>query len=223
MTHKYLEVRCAIYEKCPDKSYKKYRTFGEMKKLFKVRNWIFVIILAICLIACILLPILRPSTFYYFIPAGILFLIIIISEFYGENLYNSSEREKELSEISKDYNDYITYIKSVLKEHEIINEKQREALKKECTDILMSHYQKYNSVKSKVYNMLIGVPLGAFISTLIYKDGNTVINQIVGIILVGLVILAISNVIRMVSYYSDGRFKDQHLLNVLNELEYFEQ
>ena len=72
--------------------------------------------------------------------------------------------------------------------------------------------------------MLIGVPLGAFISALIYKSekSDIIIEQLVVIILFGLMIIGVASVIKKITYYSDGHFKDQYLLDVLCELEYLD-
>lgn len=40
MTYKYYDVRRDIYNECSDKSLKKFRTFKEMRKLFKLKFWI---------------------------------------------------------------------------------------------------------------------------------------------------------------------------------------
>ena len=67
---------------------------------------------------------------------------------------------------------------------------------------------------------MIGVPLGAVISSLIYKNSDIVVIQILSVILIGIFIIIISNIIKKINYYSDGYFKDKQLLDVLNEIEY---
>ena len=73
--------------------------------------------------------------------------------------------------------------------------------------------------------MLIGVPLGALISALIYKSegSDIIVTQIISIIVIGLMIIGIANAIKKLSYYSDGHFKDQYLLDALNESEYLSE
>lgn len=55
-------------------------------------------------------------------------------------------------------------------------------LKEECKLKLESHENSYKSIGNQIYNLLIGVPLGALISSLIYKNSNAVIKYIIGII-----------------------------------------
>ena len=113
-------------------------------------------------------------------------------------------------------------IKRVLDKNGIDTAQKRELLKNECIEILDKHKQKYISVKSRVFDMLIGVPLGALISSLIYQNNTSVINQILVIIMLGLIIIGFSNIIKKIKFYSDGYFKDKHLLDVLNEVQYSE-
>lgn len=73
--------------------------------------------------------------------------------------------------------------------------------------------------------MLVGVPLGAFVSALIYKSESVdiVIEQLFVIIVLGLMTIGAANVFKKITYYSDGHFKDQYLLDILNELEYLSE
>ena len=98
-------------------------------------------------------------------------------------------------------------------------------MKKECERRITQHNQNYRSVSNKVFDMLIGVPLGALISALIYKSESSdiIVAQIISIIVIGLMIIGIANAIKKLSYYSDGHFKDQYLLDALNELEYLSE
>jgi uncharacterized membrane protein YcaP (DUF421 family) len=68
--------------------------------------------------------------------------------------------------------------------------------------------------------MLIGVPLGALISSIIYNQDANSLEGIIVLILLGLFIIIGSQIGRKISFYSDGYFKDRHLLNILRELEY---
>ena len=63
------------------------------------------------------------------------------------------------------------------------------------------------------------------ISALIYKSegADIVISQLFVIVILGVMIIGVSNILKKTTYYSDGHFKDQYLLDVLNELEYFSE
>ncbi len=72
--------------------------------------------------------------------------------------------------------------------------------------------------------MLVGVPLGAFISALIYKsDGADILVEQLITIIMGLIIVGVINAFKKITYYSNGHFKNQHLLDALNELEYLSE
>ena len=73
------------------------------------------------------------------------------------------------------------------------------------------------------YNILIGVPIGAIVSAIMYENNNSAaLTQIVGLIMFGLLIIGFSKAFKTLTYYSDGHFKDRYLLEALNELEYAE-
>lgn len=82
--------------------------------------------------------------------------------------------------------------------------------------------EKCKSISSKIYDVAIGVPLGALVSAIIFKSSgeDTLITNIIAVILLGFMIIGIVKAVNQLRYYSEGYFKDQYLLDVLNELEY---
>ena len=223
-TYRYWEIRRDIYEQCSNNPLKKFRTFADMKKLFKTSYWLVLIGMVVCLVAYFALFFAFPNKGYWLIPVGCTFALSIIGEVFGAKMYNPVERKKELTEKSANLEKYVESIKTVLSKHGVETKEQRAVLKQECEKQLLLHSKNYKSVSSKVFDMLIGVPLGAFISALIYKsaEADVIIEQLIVIILFGLMIIGVANVIKKITYYSDGHFKDQYLLDVLNELEYLD-
>ena len=69
--------------------------------------------------------------------------------------------------------------------------------------------------------MLIGVPLGALIASTIYADTKTQNDGIALILSLGVILFIIIKIAKIVQYYTDANFKDKYLLNVLNELCYY--
>lgn len=221
-TYRYWNVRRDIYEQCSNKKLNKFLTFAEMRKLFNLRFWLLLVGLLVSLITYIVLLFVLPDTFYCLIPAGVAILLIIICELFSSRMYNPLERKREIEERNTNLEVYIENIRTTLSGHGIITKDHRDTLKKECEQQLSIHNSRYKFVSSKVFDMLVGVPLGAFISALIYKSESTdiVISQLFTIVVLGLMIIGISRIIKIITYYSDGHFKDQYLLDVLNELEY---
>jgi len=224
-TYRYWDVRRDIYEQCSNKTLKKYRTFADMRKLFKISYWLLLAGMLACLIAYIVLFLMYPDTFFWLIPVGFTLVLSIIGELFGNRMYNPMERKKEIEEHSANLEIYIESIQTTLSGHGIITKDQRDVLRKECEQQLSIHSTSYKSVSSKVFDMLVGVPLGAFISALIYKSESTdiVISQLFVIVILGLMIIGVSNILKKITYYSDGHFKDQYLLDILNELEYLSE
>lgn len=222
MTYKYYDVRREIYENCSDKSLKKFRTFKEMKKLFKGLQWLMLALMIAYAIAMIIIAIFPISILWNTIPVIFVIAISILSQFTFEKLYHKEARKEELSMKGQSYKEYIDNILNTLKENGIDSVKKITVLKEECKCALAQHKQKYDSVKSKVFDMLIGIPLGALISSLIYKNSDAVVMQIFVLLLIGFFVIAFSNIVRKITFYSDGYFKDKRLLDVLNEIEYAE-
>ena len=223
MTHKYFEVRREVYSKCPDKVLKKSRSFNEMKKLFKNRVWAMLTVLICSIIVFPLLALFIPEKPYYFIPVLVVFLVPIIWEFSCEKIYNTEERARELTEAKDTYEQYIQDLKSVLISCGIDSAPKRKTLKSECTARLEKQAKPYNTINANAYNILIGVPIGAIVSAIMYENNNSAaLTQIVVLIMFGLLIIGFSKAFKTLTYYSDGHFKDRYLLEALNELEYAE-
>jgi hypothetical protein len=224
-TYRYWEIRRDVYEQCSNNPPKKYRTFADMKKLFKASYWLMLIGMIFCLLAYLILFVVFPDKFFWIIPVCCTFALGFISEFFGEKMYNHSERKKELKETSTNLDKYIESIKNTLEAHGIVTKEQRQILKSECEKQLSLHSKNYKSVSNKVFDMLVGVPLGAFISALIFKSESTdvIFDQLFALIIIGVMIIGTANIFRKITYYSDGHFKDQYLLDILNELEYLSE
>ena len=95
-TYCYWEVRRDVYEQCSNNPPKKYRTFADMKKLFKASYWLMLIGMICCLLAYLILFVVFPDKVFWIIPVCCTFVLEIISEFFGGKMYNPSERKKEL-------------------------------------------------------------------------------------------------------------------------------
>lgn len=224
ITYKYFEVRREIYNKCSDKALKQVRSFNEIKKLFKRSFWVMLSMLVASIITFVLLVVFFPKKLYYLIPVPITFLVPIILEFRCEKIYNTEERNHELAEIKGVYEHYIQEIKTVLDSCGINSSQKRNALKTECKANLEKHAKPYSAIMSNAYSMLVGVPLGAIVSAIIYANSNdTAVVQMIVMIMFGLIVIGLCKVHKMLAYYSDGYFKDRYLLEVLNELEYVEE
>lgn len=221
-TNRYWNVRQDIYEQCLHNPLKKFRSFADIKQLFRTSCWLMLVAMIICLISYFVLFFIFPNTFFWLIPVLIMFVLTIICEFWGEKMYNPSARRKEINEKSANLDKYIQMLTATLEKHGIVEKEQRKILKNECELQLSLHNKNYKSVSNKVFDMLVGVPLGALISALIFKSNSAdlMINQLLLIIVVGLMLVGITSIIRKITYYSDGHFKDQCLLDALNELEY---
>ena len=221
-TYKYWNVRRDIFEKCSDKKLKSFRSFSDMKRLFNCWFWISLLLMILCLVSLVVLTLIFPNKLYYLTPTAVFAVIAILVELFGHRMYNSSEREKEKEKQNANLEEYVTDIESVLKSNGINTREQISALKQECHQRIDLYKENCKSISSKIYDVAIGVPLGAWVSAIIFKSSSedTLITNIIAVILLGLMIIGIVKVVDKLRYYSEGYFKDQYLLDVLNELEY---
>ena len=221
-TYKYWNIRRDIFEKCSDKKLKSFRSFSDVKRLFNCWFWISILSMILCLVSLVALTLAFPNKFYYLIPTTVFGVITILIEFFGHRMYNSSEREKEKDKQNANLEEYVRGAENVIKFHGINTNEQISALKQECHQRIDLYKEKCKSISSKIYDVAIGVPLGAFVSAIIFKSSSedALITNIIAVILLGFMIIGIVKAVNQLRYYSEGYFKDQYLLDVLNELEY---
>lgn len=221
-TYKYWNIRRDIYEKCSDKKLKCFRSFSDIKRLFNCWFWISLLSMILCLVSLVALTLAFPNKFYYLIPTTAFGVITILIEFFGHRMYNSYERDKEKEKQNATLESYVKGVENVLKSHGINTKEQIAALKQECHQRIDLYKEKCRSINSKIYDVAIGVPLGAFVSAIIFKSSSedALITNIIAVILLGFMIIGIVKAVNQLRYYSEGYFKDQYLLDVLNELEY---
>lgn len=221
MTYKYCAVRHHIYEACSEKTIYRWRTFKEVRKLFKARLWIILGCTILCfLCALVLITMQEISRWWSTIPCIVAFSLSTYYKINFDSFYNKNVREAEMEDRHIAYTNYVQTAVSTLVECGIDTKEKRDYLKSECEQMLSKHEQKYLTLNNRTYEMLIGVPLGALISSIIYNQNANSLEGIIVLILLGLFIIIGSQIGRKISFYSDGYFKDRHLLNVLRELEY---
>lgn len=222
MTYKYLEVRREIYEKNPSNKINSYRSFSEMMRLFKLPFWIMLGVLVITFISLVAITIFAPNSPFVLLHMIIIILVLLLSQISRErHLYNELERANELSQKMQDYEQYVSEVWNILQDCGIDTPKKLQNLKTECEKTLKMREDKFVKINSKIVDMLIGVPIGALIASLIYTDSKAVPIAIGTVIFGGLAILGILKLVYLISYYSEGYFKDKYLLEALNELDYF--
>ena len=215
-TFRYLDVRRDIYDQCSKKVPRKYRTFADMRRVFTIKCWLLFIGMIVNFIVYIIFAVFRTNSFYWLCSFAITLVLNFLAELWSDSMYNPLERSREIEEHRENLERYIEVIQTILSRNGIETKAQRDVLRRECEQQLSIRKNGYIFVSNKAFEMLIGVPLGALISALIYKSEGAVAT----IVILGFMLIGILNIFRIITYYSEGRFKDQYLLNVLNEIEY---
>ena len=192
----------------------------DIKKLFKAFHWIMLVALVVLLLSIIVIWLCPINKLWELIPISIILPCTILIEYKFDPLLDENARKNELEKHNDAYEEYINQIQVVLLKHGIDTAAKRKLLKEECASSLEKHESKYNFVNNKVFDGLIGVPIGALISSLIYRDSNALLDAIIVIALIGIMLIFIIKSIKIVSFYSEGYWKDTQMLNVLEEVEY---
>ena len=221
-TNRYWAVRRDIYSHCSNIQLRRNRSFHEMKQLFKRGCWGMLVGMIFCLLA-LLVPLLAPAQFSWISIVGIVGILILsgATEFLGDKVYHPDARQKEIDEQESCLDSYLKTAQQVLVSHGINNQDMRECLRQECQQRL-AQYNKVATFNSRIPDVLIGIFLGFTISSIVTKSENsdTGFTTIVALLVVGLAIVGIVRIIKRIAFYSEGGFKDQLLLDVLNELNY---
>lgn len=220
MTYKYYDVRRDIYESCSDKKLKGFRSWSEIKKLFNTFHWAMLIIAILLLVSTIVIYVLPINYFWCLIPMIFYVPCEIVMELKFDSLLNKKARNDEIEKQNNAYKEYIDQIQSVLRRNGIDTVSKRNLLKKECESVLEKYEAGYAFVNNRAFDYLIGVPMGALISSLIHKESNTFLNVIITIVFVGMLLIGIVKIMKKIAFYKDGYFKDKQLLDALQEVEY---
>ncbi len=224
MTYKYTYIRRAIYEENPAGKLNKYRSLSEIARLFKRPYWIMLVSLLFSLIFLAICIVFFPKSPFLYIPMALIILIIILSQIQREkHMYNETARAQEICELEKNYEGYVKSVWNIMLKYGIDTPEKMQKLKAECKITLKKHEDKLAKINGKIFEMLIGVPLGALIASIIYSNSNTVPVAIVSIIIIGLAVLGLIRLVGYIEYYSEGYFKDKYLLDAIYELDYSEK
>ena len=221
MTHKYMQVRREMYERDPASKAKLNRSFKDMVRLFRFFAWFLLGVIVVSEAAMLKFLFTGSTSPYIFVPMVLIWVcpagITIPREKY---LYHASARTAELAELQQRYQLYTAEAWDILTECGIDSAEKLLSLKRECKAAIDEHAEKYNRMGRKIFDMLVGVPLGALISSVIHVGGAVNIEMIVTVMSIGVTVGFLIKAARFFRNYTDGFFKDEYLMSVLNELDY---
>ncbi len=221
MTYRYYKIRREIFEDDSEKPLKKFRSGSDLKELFKPFHWIVFSLMIASLIAIIIISIFVTNKLWNAVPLLIIILLTDLWDYKAEKFYNKDARKKELISIDCDYENYLKSIYEILQNNGIESEKELNILIDECSKVLEKRDNRFQFIKSKAYEIFLGIPIGALITSLINQNSEKIPPQIVTVLLLGLLIYPIFSFAKFVLNYADGYQKDQSLLKALNEMKYY--
>jgi len=155
------------------------------------------------------------------IPIGVIFALVVINSVLKERyLYKSDERARELIENEETYKEYISQIICLMITNGIDSQEKFDELKRECCHILDIHEKNHSRFNDRIFDVLLAVPLGAVIASVILSDSDISLESGLLIIVIWVSVFFLSKLYKWFQYYSYEHFKDKYLLNTLNELSY---
>lgn len=221
MTYKYFNVRKEISNDSSEKELKRFRTFSEIKQLFKPFHWTIFILTIISIVALVILLVVSINKLWCIIPALLIIICVKIWDAKAEELYDVKMHEKEIKGLDNAYDEYLSNINRILVDNGIDTAEKRNCLKKECCSVFERRDSKYSSLSNKAFEILIGIPIGAVISLLVNGDSVVSVEQIIAVVIACVMIYVIIKFAKFITYYTDGCKQDQKLLDALNEMEYY--
>lgn len=221
MTYRYYNIRREICNDNSEKELKRFRSFNELKELYKPFHWIVFVAMLISLLAFMILSIFITNKLWCSLPLLAIVIFTNLWESKAEKLYNTNVRQNELKSIKDEYEKYLGNISKILKGNGITSKEQLDVLIEECQSVFTKRENRFKILGSKIFELFIGVPIGALISTLMYKNTDAIPTQIVAVLFIGMFIYVIIAAAKFVTYYTDGLWKDQQLLDSLKEMEYY--
>ena len=155
------------------------------------------------------------------VPTIVIVLASVVSQISREKyLYNDMPRSNEISERMIKYDQYISDVWHILNNHGIYSKEMVMILRAECETALKNREDRFSTINNKIIDMLIGVPLGALIASIIHADKATIPTMIGAVVIIGITFLGIIKLIKTINFYSEGYFKDKYLLDAIDELIY---
>ena len=221
MTYRYYNVRREINNDSSEKELNKYRSFEELKKLYKPFHWVVFSLMFLSLFAFIVLAIVVDNKLWCSIPLLIIIGCDKLWDNKAERFYNKEEREKELKNIASAYEEYLKNIKNILMKNGVDTKDKCDCLKRECLSIFEKREKKYSVLNNRVFEITIGVPIGALISSIMSNNTDTISTQAAAFLLIGIGIYALISLTKFITYHTEGYWKDEQLLNALDEMEYY--
>lgn len=222
MTYKYWEIRREVYNENPEKKMHGFRSIKDCRKLYKTRFWFLFLGQLVCMLLILIAAACNWNPLYILGFLVVSVVLMTVDEIIGEKRYNTSARAEELRENRVVYDAYIQEIKDILQRCNIDTEKKRDLLKAECRERVDKQNKPWSMMNTRIYDVFIGIPIGSLITVFMTQENTQITIPGITIVFVGIVMIVFSKLINKVLYYAQGNFKDQYLLDVLNEIEYSE-
>ena len=219
MTYKYEEVKREIWESKPDKVLYQRRTLKEIRTTISFRFWILFGIAVAGLIASVILFICGLSN-WCIVPLIIVYIVLTISDWLGEKNYNVLPRKAELKKQKEKYKEYINTIDKTLRNCNIETQDQIQCLKKEAKDNISKFENRFNSIRTKMMDLWIAIPLAALLESFWASKTDVDPTRIASFIVLGLFCLSIISIIRKILIHFNVIRKDYYLLQTLTEIDY---
>lgn len=221
MSNRYRLIRRELYEaKLTDILYPNKPLFSAFQS-HTALYWILLIISLFSLISVLILVIVTPSKLWFLIPSVIMYICLSSLQLTKrEYLHSKSYLKKDNEEILNNYKQYINTIKEILSKYGIDTPETLTCLKTECEKSKKTYTETYNKLTNKVWSTFIGVPIGVLIGSLIAPNNPITPTGLLAVVTIGACLIAAINIIRLISFYTEGYFRDDLMMKAILDIEY---
>ena len=225
MTTYYTLIRREIYELRFESKHYILRNISQMIKLFTAFHWVLFFFMMVSMIfEVVMLSRLNYSEtkvniVFVFLPIIIVAIIILLLDIVPDKcLYKTDKRRQEIKEIKILHKKYLKDAERIFKDNKI-DDSAILIIKKECEDRLNSFKSKSENTKRIIIEIMFIVPLAAIIGLLVDASKEINTNGIALIIAIDIIVWGIFKLLIPIQNIWNGRFKDQWLLDTINDIE----
>lgn len=225
MTTYYTLIRREIYELRFESKHYILRNISQMIKLFTAFHWVLFFFMMVSMIfEVVMLSRLNYSEtkvniVFVFLPIIIVAIIILLLDIVPDKcLYKTDKRRQEIKEIKILHKKYLKDAERIFKDNKI-DDSAILIIKKECEDRLNNFKSKSENTKRIIIEIMFIVPLAAIIGLLVDASKEINTNGIALIIAIDIIVWGIFKLLIPIQNIWNGRFKDQWLLDTINDIE----
>ena len=221
MTYKYYFIRRAIYEDDPNKVFNGNRSLRDILKLYRIPRLFMIVVVFALGITIIVKGLSHDETKNTLVLLlTFIFIAVFIDVPREKYVYNMIERQREISEQNKRYDEYIAHIKKTFLKYGIDNAERFHLLKKECCEKIESRKKNQNQINNKLIEVCLTLIIGSLVPSALEQKIKNLPEVLIILGIIFILGFSVIKIYEIITYFIYEIYKDNYLLGVMNEMEY---